>query len=38
MGKFLVWTGVIGLCLVFPPLIFVCLIMYGIIRLADQEG
>ena len=35
MGKFLVWTGVIGLCIVFPPLIFVGMIVYGFILLTD---
>ena len=31
MAKFLMWSGGIGLCLAFPPLIFVALLVWGLI-------
>lgn len=30
IGKMFIWIGVIGLCIVFPPFIFVLMILIGI--------
>ena len=33
--KLVFWVGVVGLCLMFPPLFFVVLIVYAFFKITD---